>query len=102
MPGRLLFVFLLFTVFVQPVFAQSSTQLNARICVLELDTNLPLAEASVEGNAEGGDLATGVTGSDGCVSLLIADRTTTHLQKKDNDNKTISNSFVHEFLFNRL
>ena len=72
MLGRLLFVFLLFTVFVQPVFAQSSTQLNARICVLELDTNLPLAEASVEGNAEGGDLATGVTGSDGCVSLSIA------------------------------
>lgn len=71
MSGRLLFsIALLFVVF-RPAFGQSS-QLDTRICVVDLDTAVPLDGAAVEAAIQGSDPVSGVTLADGCVALSIA------------------------------
>ena len=70
--GRFLlfFLFLLFTG--QLASGQeTSQQLTAHVCVVDSGTSAAVTDASVEGRVDGGELATGVTASDGCVSLSI-------------------------------
>ncbi|MEM8487493.1 MAG: T9SS type A sorting domain-containing protein [Bacteroidota bacterium] len=53
------------------IYAQTNTNLDAHICVVDQAASQPLADATVQGRVEGEVWQTGLTGSDGCVTLSI-------------------------------